>query len=160
MGTHTSEGEPNYLQIAAVHIPIDNPEVVEGRPSESGEMGGYGGNDCKINIIQKIPHDGEVNRARYMPSNPDLLATKTVMGPVYIFDRTKHASVPKSNDCVPDLTLIGHEKEGYGLSWHPGKFEGHILSASEDATVCHWFVFSIHLMIQGHKSHDQGKQGN
>lgn len=29
---------------------------------ERGEYGGYGGASCRINIVQKIPHEGEVNR--------------------------------------------------------------------------------------------------
>lgn len=106
-----------------------------------------------------------------MPQNPDLIATKTVMGEVYIFDRTKHASQPTNDICKPDITLRGHTKEGcvhfiflpgllflcqelavlnpispfrYGLSWSslPGK-AGHLLSASEDTTVCHWLVVSF-----------------
>ena len=74
-----------------------------------------------------------------MPQNPDLLATKTVAGTVCIFDRTKHASNPIDDVVKPQITLRGHSKEGYGLAWNPtdgGK--GHILSASEDTTVCHW----------------------
>jgi hypothetical protein len=78
------------------------------------DAGGYGGSECKINIIQKINHDSEVNRARYMPGNPDIIATRTVMGPVYIFDRTKHTSTPDpSGNCNPDIKLVGHQKEGY-----------------------------------------------
>ncbi len=64
-------------------------------------------------MIQSIPHTGEVNRARYMPQNPDLIATKTVMGEVYVFDRTKHASVPAEKaETKPDIVLRGHTKEG------------------------------------------------
>jgi hypothetical protein len=33
---------------------------------------------CAAQAIQLINHDGEVNRARYMPQNPFMLATKTV----------------------------------------------------------------------------------
>lgn len=33
---------------------------------------------CFAQAIQLINHDGEVNRARYMPQNPFMLATKTV----------------------------------------------------------------------------------
>lgn len=92
-----------------------------------------------MNVIQRINHDGEVNRARYMPTNPNLIATKTVTGPVYVFDRTRHPSVPKNDGiCLPELTLTGHTKEGYGISWHPGKMEGHIISGSEDTLICHW----------------------
>ncbi|KAJ7292935.1 hypothetical protein C8J57DRAFT_1017036, partial [Mycena rebaudengoi] len=49
----------------------------------------------RIQIIQKINHAGEVNRARYMPQNSDLIATKAVTGEVLIFDRTKHSSEPE-----------------------------------------------------------------
>lgn len=47
-----------------------------------------------------------------MPQNPDLIATKTVMGEVYIFDRTKHPSQPTNDVCKPDIILRGHTKEG------------------------------------------------
>ena len=30
------------------------------------EAGGYGGAECKINIVQKINHDGEVNRYKLL----------------------------------------------------------------------------------------------
>ena len=76
-----------------------------------------------------------------MPQNPDLIATKTVMGSVFVFDRTKHPSNPTDDVCKPNITLRGHTKEGYGLAWNPTEAnKGHILSASEDTTVCHWFV--------------------
>lgn len=78
-----------------------------------------------------------------MPQNPDLIATKTVTGQVYIFDRTKHPSQPKTGDteCRPNITLRGQAKEGYGMSWNPtAAKKGHILSASEDTTVAHWDI--------------------
>ncbi|KAJ3826348.1 hypothetical protein F5880DRAFT_1504736 [Lentinula raphanica] len=37
-----------------------------------------------------ITHPGEVNGARYMPQNLELLVTKAVMGEVLVFDRMKH----------------------------------------------------------------------
>lgn len=51
-----------------------------------------------------------------MPQNPDLIATKTVMGEVYVFDRTKHPSQPTGSVCKPDITLRGHSKEGSVLT--------------------------------------------
>lgn len=49
-----------------------------------------------------------------MPSNPDIFATRTITGPVYIFDRIKHPSVPDPNSgCNPDIKLLGHTKEGH-----------------------------------------------
>uniref|UniRef100_A0A2K6ETT7 Histone-binding protein RBBP4-like N-terminal domain-containing protein n=1 Tax=Propithecus coquereli TaxID=379532 RepID=A0A2K6ETT7_PROCO len=40
-----------------------------------------------------------------------------------------------SGECNPDLTLRGHQKEGYDLSWN-SNLSGHLLSASDDHTVC------------------------
>ncbi|KAJ3400299.1 Chromatin assembly complex, subunit 3, partial [Chytridiales sp. JEL 0842] len=142
LGTHTSDGEQNYLQFAEVQLPDDSvqKDVTGKYDEERGEAGGYGGAECKISVTQRINHDGEVNRARYMPANPNIIATKTVFGPVYIFDRTRHPSVPNSDGvCLPEIKLMGHTKEGYGMAWHPKK-EGLILSASEDTTVCFWDI--------------------
>lgn len=86
----------------------------------------------KIEIEIKINHEGEVNRARYMPQNPTIIATKTPTSDVLVFDYTKHPSKPDQNsDCQPDLRLVGHTKEGYGLSWNPN-MNGNLLSASDD----------------------------
>ncbi|KAG0244845.1 CCR4-Not complex caf1 ribonuclease subunit Caf1 [Mortierella sp. GBA43] len=141
IGTHTSDNDQNYLQIAQVQLPSDsNPIDTRKFDDERGEVGGFGGTECKINVTQKINHDGEVNRARYMPQNPDIIATKTVMGDLYIFDRTRHPSQPTAGGvCSPEIRLKGHTKEGYGLSWSP-ILQGHLISASEDTTVCHWDI--------------------
>ena len=67
-----------------------------------------------LQVTQQINHEGEVNRARYMPQNPFLIATKTVNAEVYVFDYTKHPSKPPPNgQCTPDLRLLGHRTEGY-----------------------------------------------
>ena len=78
------------------------------------ELGGYGNAECKINITNRIYHEGEVNRARYMPQNPCIIATKTVSGEVFVFDYTKHPSVPVNDDriCRPEMKLVGQTKEG------------------------------------------------
>ncbi|KAM0788100.1 Histone-binding protein rbbp4 [Microbotryomycetes sp. NB124-2] len=142
LGTHTSDNDNNYVQIANVHLPKPQSDVdVEKYDDERGEIGAHSATEPRIQITQSINHTGEVNRARYMPQNPDLIATKTVMGEVYVFDRTKHSSQPTNDVCKPDITLRGHSKEGYGLSWNPlSSKAGHLLSASEDTTVCHWDV--------------------
>lgn len=41
------------------------------------EFGGFGSITGKIDVEIKMNHEGEVNRARYMPQNPNLLATKS-----------------------------------------------------------------------------------
>lgn len=57
--------------------------------------------------MQQINHHGEVNRARHMPQNPYLIATKTVTADVFVFDFTKHPSKPTGSECRPDLRLTG-----------------------------------------------------
>ena len=58
------------------------------------EFGGFGSVSGKIEIEIKINHEGEVNRARYMPQNPFIIATKTPTSDVLVFDYTKHPPKP------------------------------------------------------------------
>ncbi|KAI0067988.1 histone acetyltransferase type B subunit 2 [Artomyces pyxidatus] len=146
LGTHTSSQAQDYLQIATVQIPKRAGPGADTLDSaayddERGELGGHTlPATPRISVVQRINHAGEVNRARYMPQNPDLLATKAVSGEVLVFDRTKHSSEPERGGvCKPDIRLVGQVKEGFGLAWNPNK-AGHILGASEDKTVCHWDV--------------------
>lgn len=77
------------------------------------ELGSHQKSSAKIQVKQTINHDGEINRARYMPQRPDLMATKTVKGDVYVFDRTKHETkAPSGAGCKPDIRLTGQSKEG------------------------------------------------
>ena len=50
---------------------IDAPVFTANYNEEKDEPGGHASMECvgKIEIRMKIPHDGEVNRARYMPQN-------------------------------------------------------------------------------------------
>lgn len=141
LGTHTSDNEPNYLMIAQVQLPLEDVETdARQYDEEFAESGGFGAEFGKVQIIQQINHDGEVNRARYMPQNPVIIATKTVSAEVYVFDNTKHPSKPsQEGHCLPDLRLRGHKTEGYGLSWSTFK-EGHLLSGSDDAQICLWDI--------------------
>lgn len=108
------------------------------------EFGGYGsGGQCRINVIQKIPHEGEVNRARYMPQNPFIIGSKSCVGDVLIFDYTKHPSKPASptDPCNPDVRLRAARDNGFGLAWNPLK-QGLLASTSEDRVVCVWDVMA------------------
>lgn len=67
--------------------------------SFSSEFGGFGSVSGKIEIEIKINHEGEVNRARYMPQNPCIIATKTPTCDVLVFDYTKHPSKPGQDYC-------------------------------------------------------------
>ncbi|KAF4446071.1 hypothetical protein F53441_10252 [Fusarium austroafricanum] len=142
LGTHTSDESPNFLQIADVQIPkpvTPNPNDYD---EDRGEIGGYGKSAevaaIKCDIVQKIEHPGEVNKARYQPQNPDIIATLCVDGKILIFDRTKHPLHPASPGKVnAQIELVGHKAEGFGLNWNPHE-EGCLASGSEDTTMCLW----------------------
>eukprot|EP01088_Endostelium_zonatum_P001121 TRINITY_DN11409_c0_g1_i1.p1 TRINITY_DN11409_c0_g1~~TRINITY_DN11409_c0_g1_i1.p1 ORF type:complete len:450 (-),score=114.22 TRINITY_DN11409_c0_g1_i1:53-1402(-) len=166
LGTHTSDAEQNYLMVAEVRLPnedaifdakkyenehsksngnnSDNNNNNSSNSSNSNNTGGFGAE--RIETIKKINHDGEVNRARYMPQQPNLIATKSPNSEVLIFDLDKHPSKPpqnssSSNSCSPLLRLTGHKKEGYGLSWSPTN-SGFLLSGSDDHALCLWDINS------------------
>lgn len=62
-GTHTADGEQNYLQIVSVQVPNEQAEVDARKyDEEKGEVGGFGGAEAKISIVQRINHEGEINR--------------------------------------------------------------------------------------------------
>ncbi|RMD43276.1 hypothetical protein DV735_g1807, partial [Chaetothyriales sp. CBS 134920] len=143
LGTHTANGVPNYLQIASVQLPNPPKPDVRDYNEQTGEIGGHNQTkksqiEVKFHIIQKITHPGEVNKARYQPQNPNIIATMCTDGRVLIWDKSKHSSTPSPGQ-TPEIELIGHEKEGYGLSWSP-HLAGHIATASEDTTVRLWDI--------------------
>ncbi|CAG7892297.1 histone-binding protein MSI1-like [Brassica rapa] len=133
LGTHTHVNEANYLMLAQVQLPLADAEY-------NDERAKFGSATGKVQVIKKINHEGEMNRARYMPQNPFMIATKTVRGEVYVFDYSKHPSKPALDGaCNPDLRLRGHSSEGYGLSWSTLK-QGHLLSGANDAQICLWDI--------------------
>jgi histone-binding protein RBBP4 len=76
-------------------------------------LGGFTNSKPRIRVVHTINHDGEINRARYMPQNTDILATKAINGDVNIFDRTKHPSkAPATGECRPEIVLKGLNSEG------------------------------------------------
>ncbi|XP_042494460.1 WD-40 repeat-containing protein MSI2-like isoform X1 [Macadamia integrifolia] len=139
LGTHTSDNAPNFLMIADVHLPLSptattinsqHNSIVEPSPSDPSTI-------PRVEIAQEIHVDGEINRARYMPQNPSVIAAKTNDSEVYVFDSSKHPLKHHGGSCCPDLRLRGHDQEGYGLSWSPFK-QGYLLSGSNDSKICLW----------------------
>mmetsp|Transcript_5355 Transcript_5355/g.20004 ORF Transcript_5355/g.20004 Transcript_5355/m.20004 type:complete len:427 (-) Transcript_5355:94-1374(-) len=142
LGTHTSNQEQNYLMIAELTLPQPHTEIdIRKYDSSNMQQGGFG--VTAVDVIQTINHDGEINNAKYMPQNPNVIATKTIAGPVYIFDVTKHPTTPNNQDtaCRPNLKLMGNQKEGYGLSWST-LVQGRIASAGGDGLINVWEIES------------------
>ena len=110
--------DPNHLVIATVQLPNEEtPHTAQKYDEERGgenfvsfsllrsrptlnyaisfpERGGFGSALGKLDVTVQIVHEGEVNRARYMPQNPTVIATKTPSPDVLIFDYTQHPSKP------------------------------------------------------------------
>jgi len=70
---------------------------------------------------------------------PNMVATKTVSGVVNVYDLDNHPEMPAAGISKPEMELVGHTKEGYGLCWSRKK-SGWILSGSDDQTICLWDV--------------------
>lgn len=160
VGTHTT-GEQNYLMVASVNLPKDE-EVVKDSSApvatfsaanydeEKNEVGGFGhapsgssGAVGKIEVRMKIKHAGEVNRARYMPQNHFIVASRGPSPEIFIWDLSKHSSFPDAVGAPsPQGVCIGHDGEGYGMCWSQHK-EGSLITCSEDKTVCLWDVNAV-----------------
>jgi len=142
LGTHTSGNEQDYVLIVKVVLPGDDEEEEEMQEAATGENwhkeAPAKGPRARVEMVQRINHQGEVNRARYMPQKPSIIATKGPAAEVYVFDQsTQPGKPPTDGSCTPLLKLLGHTKEGYGVSWNP-MAAGQLVSAADDATICTW----------------------
>ncbi|POS88097.1 hypothetical protein EPUL_000603 [Erysiphe pulchra] len=128
IGTHTTHGYDNYLQIANIEIPKNAAPNPQDYDETKGEIGGYASNGeqavIKMNIEQKIIHPGEVNKARYQPQNSNIIATMCNDGRVLIFD--------------PHRAYI----RSFALSWNPME-AGRLVTGSNDATVRLWDLHDV-----------------
>jgi histone-binding protein RBBP4 len=83
LGTNTSGSEPNYLMIGKVRMPLDETPVdLSTYNQNNNQAGGLGlaAGDAKIEVEIKILHEGEINKARYMPQKYNVVATQTSRG--------------------------------------------------------------------------------
>ncbi|XP_076929911.1 histone-binding protein MSI1-like [Bidens hawaiensis] len=75
-----------------------------------------------------------------MPQDPFIIATKTASSEVHIFDYKNHPAEPRiGGTSNPDLRLMGHCSEGFGLSWSTIN-RGSLLSGSDDSKICLWDI--------------------
>jgi histone-binding protein RBBP4 len=63
--------------------------------------------DDKIIVQHEVEHEGEVNRIKHHPKKTNLIATRTPLGEVHIFDKTKFKTGRVK--ITPSLILAGHE---------------------------------------------------
>mgnify|MGYP003495725232 CR=1 FL=1 len=87
-----------------------------------------------------IEHDGQVNRARYNPFDSTFIASKSSNNNIYVYNYN-HYSKDGKKACTNTLKLclVGHEQEGFGLSWSETN-PGILISGSNDAKVLTWDI--------------------
>lgn len=90
----------------------------------------------KLKVLQKINHLGDVNKVRYMPQKPNVLASGNNLGDLVIYERTKHSNfrntiIDDTSINKPQLVLKGHSHDSdiFAIDWNKQK-EGCILSGN------------------------------
>lgn len=141
IGTQTSGEEDNFLMIAQVRLPNEAANIDAEDFKLTEKQDGQNINNNTLNIETRIRHEGEVNKAQFMPQKYNIIATKTNSGEVHIFDYALHHAKPQDKEVRPELRLTGHTKLGFGLSWSE-KREGHLISGSDDHKICMWDINS------------------
>lgn len=150
LGTHTCKTEQEYIKISGVDLPTN-----QFTQSGSGAATPASSTDTskikKVETLQKIAHEGEVNRARYCPLNPSFIASTAVSGDVLIFDRSA-LTEDHQQTCTPLHRLKHHTKECWGLAWSHEDTQK-LLSSSEDSTVALWDISHSSSPIQVLRKH-------
>eukprot|EP00759_Apiculatamorpha_spiralis_P009768 PhF_6_TR16946/c0_g1_i1/m.25539/K10752/RBBP4, HAT2, CAF1, MIS16; histone-binding protein RBBP4 len=99
-GTCPGEGEKQaYLSILKASAPMHGGAALPFN-TETGEFGGFGHAPaiCRIHTELRMYHDGGIRRARFVPTNPNLLCTVSTNGNCYVFDKTEVAKSKKPNN--------------------------------------------------------------
>jgi len=137
----------DYLMVAGVQVPRSLSDTREGMEADEKVENNVLYPQAQVDMVARYGHSGEVNRARYMPQNPRIVATKSggEGGELYLFDMqalgNKLLTNKDQHSADHYLTLRGHTKEGYGLCWNERK-SGYLLSGSHDNRVCVWDVLA------------------
>lgn len=96
-----------------------------------------------LRLLQTINHHGDVNRLRYMPQNPDVVASSNNFGNLLVYNRTKHSTIKKIGQELdinePQICLGGGSSSAqtdiFAFDWCRVS-EGRIASASMDGQIC------------------------
>lgn len=148
LGTHTND--QNYLIIAKVKLPHTNNNI-----SYSPEViSEYSNIRDKFEIEYKINHQGEINKARPMPQQSNIIATKSSTSDIFIYNYLNHPKRPIDLITKPEYKLSEHTKEGFGLCWHPGTtHKGYLLSGSDDNRICLFDINTEKALIETFEEH-------
>lgn len=116
LGTHTSGNDQEYLKLASTKLPKT---AVSAASAVSSDAEPKPKVSSIIKISKKFPVDCEINRARYMPQDANIVASLLNSGKVDLFDLREgslHASFQTNAE------------NGYCLSWNKHT-QGHLLTS-------------------------------
>lgn len=143
LGTNT-QTEENYLTITSVQLPVydDEREQKDIYTMKENEFGAFAQYADKYNYEIKIPHQGAVKSAQYMPSNTNLIATKSD-NDLFIYDISECKDDVDCNneyDCVPmfEFKNLNTKSE---LAWNP-YIEGLLLTGYRKDQLAIWDINS------------------
>ncbi|CDW57257.1 WD40 domain containing protein [Trichuris trichiura] len=99
-----------------------------------------------LRVVKAVTVNCEINRARYMPRKPNIVAVKCQTPEVVVVNLDSAPSCLESEQLIVEelgsansVKLNGHSDEGFGLSWNQ-THAGYLLSGANDGTVCVWDV--------------------
>lgn len=96
----------------------------------------------KLSVNQTINHLGDVNKLKYMPQNPDVIASSNNMGDFLVYNRTKHSTIKtlmgESEINEPQLRLVNPSHPSsidiFAFDWNKQK-EGVVVAGSMDGVI-------------------------
>lgn len=96
----------------------------------------------KLSVSQTINHLGDVNKLKYMPQNPDVIASSNNMGNFLVYNRTKHSTIKtlmgESDINEPQLRLVNQSHPSstdiFAFDWNRQK-EGVTVAGSMDGII-------------------------
>lgn len=118
LGTYTLNNDQNYLKFMSMKMLQKNEESEEKKDNI---------NNKSLKCIKKFKNNGEINRARYLPQTPKIVATINGFGDVDIYDLT-------TEDESSILHRSLHEQNGFGISWNQ-HIKGYLLTGADDKKV-------------------------
>lgn len=140
LGTHTNREEEDHLIVAGVKLPVADVDMAGEALAASRQAGTalLSKTPVKVEPVVVLNHQGEVNKARHMPQQPNIIATRPPSGEIYVFDIAEYAETRSE-----PIKLIAHKKEGFGLDWSTVTF-GRLATGGIDQIICLWDVGSAH----------------
>lgn len=116
LGTHTSGNDQEYLKLAATKLPKAEETAAQPEDVPKTKVSSI------IKIAKKYEVESEINRARYMPQDADVVAALLNSGKVDLFNLSSGSKYS---------TFDTGMESSYCLSWNPQQ-QGHLLSSGPE----------------------------